>query len=159
MVTLHAHGLTRELVWYLTKKHTVFRVKIKATEKLVIIRWTIIWSLMLRTIFYTIWCVLCYYTVIFKPYRFKYNWIFYQKSYYFPKIAHVRVYHRTHLIQKQIIKYGNIILGVLFNLRYSKLKSRHGSSTKPLLSCCKRDNTTKKTFFLKNKFTIELWTS
>ena len=25
---------------------------------------------MLRTIFYTIWCVLCYYTVIFKAYRF-----------------------------------------------------------------------------------------
>ena len=24
---------------------------------------------MLRTIFYTIWCVLCYYTVIFKAYR------------------------------------------------------------------------------------------
>ena len=28
---------------------------------------------MLRTIFYTIWCVLCYYTVIFKAYRFKYT--------------------------------------------------------------------------------------
>ena len=33
------HALcTRELVWYLTKKHTVFRVIIKVTEKLVIIR-------------------------------------------------------------------------------------------------------------------------
>ena len=31
---------------------------------------------MLRTIFYTTWCVLCYYTVIFKAYRFKYNRIF-----------------------------------------------------------------------------------
>ena len=30
---------------------------------------------------------------------------------------------RTHLIKKQIIKYGNILLGVHFNLRYSKLKS------------------------------------
>ena len=29
---------TSELVWYLTKKHTVFRVIIKVTEKLVIIR-------------------------------------------------------------------------------------------------------------------------
>ena len=35
------HALcTRELVWYLTKKHTVFRVIIKVTEKLVIIRGT-----------------------------------------------------------------------------------------------------------------------
>ena len=25
---------------------------------------------MLRTIFYTIWCMLCYYTFIFKAYRF-----------------------------------------------------------------------------------------
>ena len=33
------HALcTRELPWYLTKKHTVFRVIIKVTEKLVIIR-------------------------------------------------------------------------------------------------------------------------
>ena len=33
------HALcTRELVWYLTKKHTVFRVIIKVTENLVIIR-------------------------------------------------------------------------------------------------------------------------
>ena len=78
---------------------------------------------MLRTIFYTIWCVLCYYTVIFKAYRFKYNGFFYQKSYYFPKIAHLRVNHKTHLIKKQIIKYGNILLEVHFNLRYSKLKS------------------------------------
>ena len=130
MVTLHAHGLTRELVWYLTKKHTVFRDIIKATEKLVIIRWTIIRSLMLRTIFYTIWCALCYYTVIFKAYRIKYNWIFTKKSYYFPKIAHVLVYHRTHLIKEQIINYGNIFLGVHFNLRYSKLKSNYSKVIK-----------------------------
>ena len=31
--------------------------------------------LMIKTIFYTFWCVLCYYTVIIKAYRFKYNWI------------------------------------------------------------------------------------
>ena len=31
----------------------------------------------------------------------------------------------------------------------------HGSSTKPHLSLCKRDNTTKKIIFWKNKFTIE----
>ena len=30
--------MKRELVWYLTKKHTVFRVIMKITEKLVIIR-------------------------------------------------------------------------------------------------------------------------
>ena len=48
---------------------------------------------------------------------------FLPKPSYFPKIAHLRVYHKTHLIKKQIIKYGNILLGVHFNLRYSKLKS------------------------------------
>ena len=32
------------------------------------------------------------------------------------------VYHKTYL-KKKIIKYGNIFLGVHFNLRYSKLKS------------------------------------
>ena len=35
---LYAHSLTREFVRYLTKKHTVFRVIIKVTEKLVISR-------------------------------------------------------------------------------------------------------------------------
>ena len=35
---------------------------------------------------------------------------------------------------------------------------RHGSSTKPILSLCKRDNTTKKQNLGKNKFTIEFWT-
>ena len=30
--------MNKVLVWYLTKKHTVFRVIIKVTEKLVIIR-------------------------------------------------------------------------------------------------------------------------
>ena len=49
----------------------------------------------------------------------------YQESYYFPKIAHLRIYHKTHLIKKQIIKYRNILLGVHFNLRYSKLKSEY----------------------------------
>ena len=36
---------------------------------------------------------------------------------------------------------------------------RHGVSTKPLLSLCKDDNTTKKIFFEKNIFTMEHWTS
>ena len=55
--------------------------------------------------------------------------------------------------KKKLIKYGNILLGEHFNLRYSKLKSdklesdqkclRHGISTKPRLSLCKGDNTTK----------------
>ena len=36
---------------------------------------------------------------------------------------HLRVYHKTHPIKKQFIKYGNILLGVHFKLRYSKLKS------------------------------------
>ena len=39
-VTVYAHSLPRELVRYLTKKHTVFRVIIKVTEKLVISRRT-----------------------------------------------------------------------------------------------------------------------
>ena len=74
-------------------------------------------------------------------------------------MAHLRVYHRTYLIKKQFIKYGNIPLGEHFNLRYSKYKIRllesdqkclrHEISTKPLLSLCKGDNTTKKYFFEK----------
>ena len=80
---------------------------------------------MLRTISYTISCVLCYRfrhvcIGIFKAYRFKYNCIF----------TKVRVYHRTHLIKKQIIKYGNILLGVHFNLRYSKFKSDYSKVIK-----------------------------
>ena len=35
---LYAYSLTREFVGYLTKKHTVFRVRIKVTEKPVISR-------------------------------------------------------------------------------------------------------------------------
>ena len=58
--------------------------------------------------------------------------------------------------KKQFIKYGIILLGVHFNLRYSKYKIRllesdqkclrHGSSTKPLLSPLNRDNITKNIF-------------
>ena len=76
---------------------------------------------MLRTIFYTIWSVLCYYTVIFKAYRFKYNCIFTKN----PIIS-----GRLHIFgsitgptKRQIIEYGNILLGVHFNLRLLKLKS------------------------------------
>ena len=67
------------------------------------------------------------------------------------------------------MKYGIILSGVHFNLRHSKLKVRllesdqkclrHGSSTKSLLSLCKRDNTTKIIFFGKNNYTMEHWTS
>ena len=43
LIVSTGHALcTRELVLYLTKKHTVFRVIIKVTEKLVISRQTII---------------------------------------------------------------------------------------------------------------------
>ena len=38
IVTIGHTSCTRELVWYLTKKHTVFRVLIKVAEKRVIIR-------------------------------------------------------------------------------------------------------------------------
>ena len=69
-------------------------------------------------------------------------------------IVHLLIYHRTHLIKWQIMKYGIILLGVHFKLRHSKLKLleidqkclRHGSGTKPHLSLSKRDNTTKKKF-------------
>ena len=40
LVTVYAHSLPREFVRYLTKKHTVFKVIIKVTEKLVIHRRT-----------------------------------------------------------------------------------------------------------------------
>ena len=52
----------------------------------------------------------------------------------------------------------------LFKIKIRFLESdreclRHGSSTKPFSSHCKRDNITKKQIVWKNKFTIELWTS
>ena len=52
----------------------------------------------------------------------------------------------------------------LFKIKIRLLESdqkclRHESSTKPFLSLCKSDNTTKKQSLGKNKFTIELWTS
>ena len=74
---------------------------------------------MIRTVFYTIWCVMCYYTVIFKAYNTYLNIIeFLPKILLFPEDC-----TSSGLIKKQIIKYGNILLGVHFNLRYSKLKS------------------------------------
>ena len=47
---------------------------------------------------------------------------FCQKSYYLLKIVHLQVYHKIHLIKKQVMKYRIILLEVHFNLRYSKLK-------------------------------------
>ena len=73
---------------------------------------------MIRTIFYTFWCVLS----LLKHTDLNVT-EFLSKSYYFLKIAHLRFYHRTHPIKKYFFKYGNIPLGVHFNLRYSKLKS------------------------------------
>ena len=37
IVSIGHASCTRELVWYLTKKHTVFRVIIKVTEKMILI--------------------------------------------------------------------------------------------------------------------------
>ena len=41
----------------------------------------------------------------------------------FPEGGQRGVYHRSYMIEKQLIKYGNIPLGVHFNLRFSNLKS------------------------------------
>ena len=62
---------------------------------------------------------------------------------------------------------GSTLQFALFKIKIILLGSdqkclRHGSSTKPFVSLCKRDNTItprKKHFFFLNKFTIELWTS
>ena len=59
---------------------------------------------------------------------------------------------------------GSTLQFALFKIKIRLLESdqkclRHGSSTKPLLSLCIRDNTTEKIFFGKNKLTMEYWTS
>ena len=138
------------------EKHTVFRVIIKVTEKLVIIRWTIIWSLMLRTILYTIWCVLCYYTVILK--HTDLNIIeFLPIILLFPEDCTSSGLSQDPSDKKLLLiwKYslGSTLQFALFKIKIRLLKSdqkclRHGSSTKPFISLCKRDNTTKKTIFL-----------
>ena len=92
--------------------------------------------------------------VIIKAYRIKCNCFFCQKS-HFLKIVHLRVYHRTHLINKiksyEIWNYslGSILQFALFKIKIRLLQSNQkclhrGSSTKPLLPLCKRDNTPKK---------------
>ena len=58
---------------------------------------------------------------------------------------------------------GSTLQFMVFKIKIRLLESdqkclRHGSSTKPLLSFCKRDNTTKNIFVRKNKFTMEHWT-
>ena len=59
--------------------------------------------------------MLCCYTVIIKAYRFKYNWFFSKNLIISLKIAQLLVYHKSYLIEKQSIKYGNIPLVVHFN--------------------------------------------
>ena len=59
---------------------------------------------------------------------------------------------------------GSTLQFALFKIKIRLLESykkglRHGSSIKPHLSLCKRDNTTKKILFWRNKFTMEHWTS
>ena len=77
---------------------------------------------MFRTIFYTFWCVLCYYTVIIRAYRFIYITEFLSKILLFPEHCASSGLSQDHLMKNKIIKYGNILLGVHFTLRYSKLK-------------------------------------
>ena len=55
------------------KKPAVFRVKTELTENLVRVRRTIIQYFIIRTIFYTFWCMLCYHTVNIKAYRCNYK--------------------------------------------------------------------------------------
>ena len=81
---------------------------------------------------------------------------FLPKPYYFLKIVHLLVYRMTHLVKKTSYEIWNCSLGstlqfALFKIKIRLLESdqkyiRHGSSTKPLLSLCKRDNTTEKCF-------------
>ena len=69
------------------------------------------------------------------------------------KIAHLRVYHKTHpikffLLNMEIFSWEYTLI-CLFKINIRLLESdqkwlRHGSSTKPLLSRCKGDNTSKK---------------
>ena len=64
-------------------------------------------------------------------YRFKCNCNFCQKSYYFLKVALLRVYHMTHLIKKKQF----ILQFAIFKIKIRSLESdqnclRNGSSTK-----------------------------
>ena len=79
--------------------------------------------------------ILCYYTVIIKAYKFKYN----RKILLFLEDRASIVYHRTYLIKKQYIIYNRL-------LESDQNCLRHGISAKPLLLLCKGDNTTKKYF-------------
>ena len=109
---------------------------------------------MLRTIFYTIWRVLCYYTVILKHTDLNIT-EFLPKILLFPEDCTCLGLSQVPSDKKsKFIKYENILLGVHFNLRYSKLKSDYSKVIKSayvmgvvhnhFLSLCKRDNTTKK---------------
>ena len=49
------------------RKNVVFRVITELTENLVGVRRTIIRYFIIRTIFYTFWCMLCCHTSILKP--------------------------------------------------------------------------------------------
>ena len=95
--------------------------------------------------FQHIWSELCYYTVIIKFLLFPED---YASSGLSQDPSHIFFF----------IKYGNIytlesiLLFTLFKTKIRLLENdqkclRHGSSTKPLLSHCKRDNTTKKISF------------
>ena len=77
---------------------------------------------MLRTIFYTIWCVLCYYRSFLKHIDLNIS-KFLPKILLFPEDCTSSGLSQDPFEKKQIIKYENILLRVHFNLRYSKLKS------------------------------------
>ena len=144
----------------LDEKSTVLRVIIKVTEKLVIIRITNIsthfgvYSVITRSLlkhtdlnFTEFWP---------KPLLFHEDCASYDLSQDpSDKIANYEVWNYS---LRSTLQFA------LFKIKIRLLESdqkclRHVSSTKPHLSLCERDNTTKKILFWKNKFTMEHWTS
>ena len=77
---------------------------------------------MLRTIFYTIWSFLKHTDLNITE--------FLTKILLFPEDCTCSGLSQDPSDKKQIIKYGNILLGVHFNLRYSKLKSDYSKVIK-----------------------------
>ena len=76
--------------------------------------------LIVRTIFYTFWCMLYCYTVIKYTCTYSNIIVFLRKFY---EMLGPQSLSHCDLIEKQLIKSGNNPLGVPFNLRFSKLKS------------------------------------
>ena len=126
--------------------------------------------MIIRTIFYTFWCVLLLYITRSLLKQTYLNFTkFLQKILLFHKdcaSSDLSQDPSDKITNYEIWKYslGSILQFALFKIKIRLLESdqkclRHGSSTRPLSSLCKRDNTTKKNIYLENRFTIEHWTA